>query len=67
MSDEAKEAERLRKARLELAHQLSAPLGFALFSQLPSEAALIATLINAVLLNTTNTMLAALHTTKPSA
>lgn len=67
MSDRYEEAERLRLARVELAQRLSKPLDFALNVGLPSEAALIALLINAILLNQTYELLEALRTTKPSA
>lgn len=67
MTDAQTESERLRRARVELAQRLSKPLDFALNVGLPAEAALIALLINAILLNQTYELLETLRTTKPSA
>lgn len=61
------EGERLRRARMALAQELSDALNFALGASLQSEAAVISTLISAVLTNKTTELLTILRTTKPSA
>lgn len=61
------ESERRRLARTDLAARLSKPLDFALAAHLPSEAALIAAVIHALLMNKTADLLIAIQTTKPGA
>lgn len=67
MSDETKEAESRRLARMELGMKLVDPMRHAIGAGLSSEAALIALLINAILTNQTHKLLEALRTTKPGA
>lgn len=64
---EQDESEGRRLARKEVAQKLIDPLHHAISLGLLSEAALIATLINAILTNQTADLLMALRTTKPSA
>ena len=67
MTDQQAESDRFRLARLGVAQQLSELLPSVVGSGLSAEAALIAQLINAILLNQSYDLLMRLRTTKPDA